>query len=61
MRTDSVNPNMKLPCLTSDLPVNNDALGKMMAEGDLAGTGSIDFTSFITMMSKKMKKVRTRL
>lgn len=29
-----------------------------MSEGDLAGTGSIDFTSFITMMSKKMKKVR---
>ena len=44
----------------ADLPVNNDILGKMMSEGDLAGTGSIDFTAFITMMSKKMKKVRPK-
>lgn len=46
------------PLLCTDLPVNNDVLNKMMAEADLAGTGSIDFTGFVTMMSKKMKKVR---
>jgi Ca2+-binding EF-hand superfamily protein len=60
--TDLLSPSLSAyPPIIADLPVNNDILGKMMSEGDLAGTGSIDFTAFITMMSKKMKKVRPLL
>jgi len=30
----------------------------MVSEVDTAGTGSVDFTAFMTMMSKKMRKAR---
>jgi Ca2+-binding EF-hand superfamily protein len=30
----------------------------MMSEADPAGLGFVDFTSFVTMMSKKLRKVR---